>query len=102
MLKKKVSVQPKTKSSVGSPRLTHPDKIIYSAEKLTKQDIADYYQRVSDLMMPHLKGRPLSLYRCPNGSTRPCFYQKHATGSEGPGVRAFPLKEKAGTKDGLA
>jgi bifunctional non-homologous end joining protein LigD len=58
-------------------RLTHPDRILYPADGLTKLDLARYYQAVSDWAVPHLAGRPLTLVRCPGGQGKPCFYQKH-------------------------
>jgi bifunctional non-homologous end joining protein LigD len=58
-------------------RLTHPDRILYPAEGLTKLDVARYYSAVGDWAVPHLAGRPLTLVRCPGGQGKPCFYQKH-------------------------
>ncbi len=60
-------------------RLTHPDKVLYPEAGITKQDLADYYEAVADLLLPGLAGRPLSLVRCPRGWQGHCFYQKHAT-----------------------
>jgi bifunctional non-homologous end joining protein LigD len=60
-------------------RLTHPDKILYPEDGITKRELADYYQAVADLLLPGLVGRPLSLVRCPSGTAGKCFYQKHAT-----------------------
>ncbi len=57
-------------------RLTHPERIVYPAVGLTKRDVMDYYVHVAPLMLPHLKGRPLSLVRCPEGMAGKCFYQK--------------------------
>jgi len=74
-----------TKSSTGKPALTvrgitisHPDKILYPEAKLTKRDLAEYYEKVGSWIVPHLAGRPLSLVRCPDGWEGQCFYQKHA------------------------
>ncbi|HVV99077.1 MAG TPA: DNA ligase D [Planctomycetaceae bacterium] len=63
-------------------RLTHPDRVLYSEQGLTKQGLAAYYLQVADWILPHLAGRPLSLVRCPEGQRKACFYQKHA----GPGT----------------
>lgn len=64
------------KESPSNP-ITHPEKIIFPKEHITKQDIADYYSTVSQWMLPYLSNRPLSLYRCPEGVKAQCFYQKH-------------------------
>ncbi len=58
--------------------LSHPDKVLYPDIGLTKRDLADYYESVAPLILPHLKDRPLTLVRCPDGSKNECFYQKHA------------------------
>ena len=44
---------------------------------MTKQVLADFYWAVAERMLPHIVNRPLSLVRCPEGSGRPCFFQKH-------------------------
>jgi DNA ligase D len=65
-------------SAVAGVRLTHPDKVLYPEQGITKQDLADYYLAVADRMLPHVAGRPLTLVRCPAGSEKKCFYQRHA------------------------
>jgi len=58
-------------------RLTHPDRMLYPEEALTKLDLARYYQAAAKWVVPHLAHRPLTLVRCPGGQGKPCFYQKH-------------------------
>jgi bifunctional non-homologous end joining protein LigD len=58
-------------------RLTHPDRLLYPDDGITKLDLARYYAAVGDRAVPHLAGRPLTLVRCPDGQGKPCFYQKH-------------------------
>ena len=48
-------------------RLTHPEKVLDPASKLTKQQLADFYWAVAPRMLPHIAGRALSLVRLPNG-----------------------------------
>jgi bifunctional non-homologous end joining protein LigD len=67
----------KTKGRVEEPVITHPEKILYSKEKITKADLVQYYRKVADRMLPHIVNRPLSLVRCPAGSGKPCFFQRH-------------------------
>jgi bifunctional non-homologous end joining protein LigD len=64
-------------AEVAGVRLTHPDKILYPDEGITKQDLADYYEQVAEWMLPHVSDRVLALVRCPGGSSKPCFFQKH-------------------------
>ncbi len=74
-------------TEVGSPsslahppvRLTHPDKLLDPASRLTKQQLADFYWAVAPRMLPHIAGRALSLVRLPEGIGKPQFYQKHVT-----------------------
>lgn len=57
--------------------ISHPERIIYTPENITKLNVAEYYQAAERWLMPHLIGRPLSLLRCPDGSEKECFFQKH-------------------------
>ena len=56
--------------------LTHPDRVLYDGQGVTKLGLAEYYVAVAELMVPHVRDRPLSLVRCPGGTTGECFYQK--------------------------
>jgi len=62
---------------VAGVHITNPDRVIYPGQGLTKRDIALYYESIADQIIPHLKGRPTTLVRCPEGMGKPCFYQKH-------------------------
>jgi bifunctional non-homologous end joining protein LigD len=57
--------------------ITHPDKVLDAESGMTKQQLADYYEAVAENMLPHIADRPLSIVRCPDGNSRPCFFQKH-------------------------
>ena len=56
--------------------ITHPDKVLFPGDGVTKADLASYYERVSEWMLPHVKGRPLSLQRFPDGIERQGFFHK--------------------------
>lgn len=56
--------------------ITHPDKVLFPDDGLTKQDVADYYRKISDYLMPFLEDRPLVLHRYPEGINGVDFYQK--------------------------
>lgn len=58
-------------------RLTHPRKVLYAAQGITKRDLADYLLAAAERMLPHVAGRLLSLVRCPAGRARSCFFQRH-------------------------
>ncbi len=57
-------------------KLTNLSKIYWSKEKITKGQMMDYYKEMADYILPHLKNRPLSLNRHPNGINKPGFFQK--------------------------
>ena len=48
-------------------KLTHPDKVLFPDDGITKADLADHYARVADVMLPHVADRPLSLQVFPGG-----------------------------------
>lgn len=76
-------------------RISNPDKLIFPSSHITKQQVADYYRAVSDYLLPEIAGRPLSVIRCPNGTEKPCFFQKHhSAGLERVGL--VRLKEEGG------
>nr|WP_244671778.1 DNA ligase D [Pseudoxanthomonas spadix] len=85
----------------GTVTITHPERVVYPGDGITKGQVADYYRRVAPLLLPELAGRPLSLLRCPNGAGGECFFQKHYAPSLGKAVHAVPLKQKSGTEDYL-
>jgi bifunctional non-homologous end joining protein LigD len=64
--------------ALASARLTHPDRVLWEDEGLTKLGLAEFYAEIADWILPHVVGRPLSLLRCPAGSRKECFFQKHA------------------------
>lgn len=77
-------------------KITHRDRVIFPDAGCTKGDLADYYERVASIMVPHLARRPVSLVRCPQGRAKKCFFQKHDSGSFGEHVHHVPIREKDG------
>jgi bifunctional non-homologous end joining protein LigD len=77
--------------------LTHPDKVIYAKEALTKNDLAQYYQKISEFMLPHLQERPLSILRCPSGTSQGCFFQKNYKEGNSDSIHCIRVKEKTKT-----
>lgn len=59
-------------------RLTNLDKVLYPETGFTKGQLIDYYARIAPVLVPHLRGRPLTLKRYPNGVDEKSFFQKHA------------------------
>jgi bifunctional non-homologous end joining protein LigD len=60
-----------------SLKFTNLDKTYYPEDGYTKRDLLNYYDSVAELLLPHLKDRPLSLKRYPNGIHEEYFFQKN-------------------------
>lgn len=86
----------KSSAEVAGVRLTNPDKILDEQSHLTKRQLAEYYAAVADHVLPHIAHRPLSIVRCPEGSGKPCFFQKHIGMGMPPGVDSVPVSLKKG------
>ncbi len=82
--------------TIAGVKLSHPDKLLYPESRLSKRDLAGYYEAVAEWILPHVQGRPLSLVRCPDGWNSQCFYQKHAPKSINPAVDRVLVPEGGG------
>ena len=78
-----------TDADLASISITNPTRRLLGKSGPTKLDIAVYYAAVGDFMLPHLFGRPVSLFRCPTGLVKDCFFQRHAFKGMPAGVRTF-------------
>src|SRR5204862_5958931 len=65
---------------VGTHRveLTHEDKEIFPKAHVIKKDVIDYYYKIADIMLPHVKDRPISMQRFVEGVDHEGFFQKDA------------------------
>jgi bifunctional non-homologous end joining protein LigD len=75
-------------------RLTNPGRLLWPAQGITKQGLADFYAEIADWILPHIVGRPLSLVRCPDGVDKQCFFQKHRWAGLGKGARDIPVSNE--------
>ena len=80
-------------------RITHPDRVVFPGQGVTKRDLADYYVKIADLILPHVADRPLSLVRCPRGREKECFFQKHAPPGWPKELKKIRIKEKSGSDE---
>jgi bifunctional non-homologous end joining protein LigD len=76
--------------------LSNPDKVLYPELGLTKLELLEYYELVSERMLPQVANRPLTLVRCPNGRDKQCFFQKHPGEGVPKGLRSIAIREKEG------
>jgi bifunctional non-homologous end joining protein LigD len=65
------------------PGITHPDKVLFPDDGITKGDLAAYYAAISSAFLPHVDGRPVTMERYPNGIGEAGFLQKNVS-------RGFP------------
>jgi bifunctional non-homologous end joining protein LigD len=56
--------------------ITHPEKVLFPDDGITKGELAAYYEAIAPVMLPHLRGRPLTMERYPAGIGREGFWQK--------------------------
>jgi bifunctional non-homologous end joining protein LigD len=99
---KKIQASVKQKSAAkpaattfGAVTLSHAERVVFPADGYTKRDVADYYAAVMPQFLPGVRGRPLSIVRCPDGIDNACFFQKHLLPNL-KHVRSVRLKEESG------
>ena len=78
-------------------RITHPDKVLFPDDGITKGDLAKYYETVAPVMLPHLGGRPITMERYPNGINAKGFWQKDVS----KGFPAWLQRVEVPKKDGV-
>ena len=74
-----------------SIKVTHPERVIDPSSGITKVTLVRYYESIAERILPHLRGRPISLVRAPEGIEGEIFFQKHAE-TRIPGVRELRLR----------
>jgi bifunctional non-homologous end joining protein LigD len=71
-------------ASVKGITITHPDRVIFPQENITKLQLAQYYAAIAAHILPYVKDRPLSMLRCPEGLNGQCFFQRHIAHGQSP------------------
>ena len=87
-----------SRNEVAGVRLSHPDKVLFPKQGITKSNLASYYEAIADRMLPQIADRPLSLVRCPQGRGSKCFFQKHDQGGFPDAMKALDITESSGTR----
>lgn len=75
--------------------LSNPDKIFFPKERITKQDILEYYLDVAHLILPLIKDRPITMHRYPSGITEKGFIQKNIPESVPKTLKTVQIKKKS-------
>ncbi len=83
--------------SVAGVKISHPEKLLFPEAGLSKISLARYYESIADWILPQVADHPLSLFRCPDGWDKQCFYQKHADKSVHASVSRIEVPEGGGT-----
>jgi bifunctional non-homologous end joining protein LigD len=90
----KAAALPEPSLDLSRLEVTHPDRVLYPDQGLTKRDLLLYYARVARWMLPHVTERPLMLVRCPEGAGQQCFHQKHPSRGMPRAVAQVEVKQK--------
>ncbi|MGH8912290.1 MAG: non-homologous end-joining DNA ligase [Acidimicrobiia bacterium] len=77
--------------------VSNPDKVLYPDDGITKAEIVAYYASVAEAMLPHLKGRPLTLERYPDGIGTKGFMQKNASKHFPKSIERVEVPKEGGT-----
>ena len=76
--------------------ITHPEKVMFPDDGITKGDLASYYRAVAPFMLPHIKGRPITMERFHRGIAEKGFFQKNVA-KPPPMIETVAVPKKNGT-----
>lgn len=77
--------------------ITHPEKVLFPADGITKGDVAAYYEAIAPLMVPHIRSRPVTMERFPAGIGRKGFIQKDVSKGFPDWLKRVEVPKKDGT-----
>jgi bifunctional non-homologous end joining protein LigD len=83
--------------SITAPAISHPDKLLFPADGITKGELARYYESVAPLLLPHLRGRPVTMERFPAGIAKKGFIQKDVSKGFPAWLERVEVPKKDGT-----
>src|SRR5438477_11767899 len=88
-----------TRTMAGGVKLTNLEKVFWPGDGLTKGDLVEYYRAVAPALLPHLRNRPLTVKRYPNGIDGETFFQKNAPKGTPEWVRTVTLPADSASRD---
>jgi len=77
--------------------ITHPDKVMFPADGITKRELAAYYEAIAPAMLPHIRGRPITMERYPSGIGGKGFIQKDVSKGFPAWLERVEVPKKDGT-----
>ena len=77
--------------------ITHPDKVLFPDDGITKGDLAAYYEAIAPVMLPHIRMRPVTMERFHAGIGKPGFIQKDVSKGFPPWLERVEVPKKGGT-----
>jgi bifunctional non-homologous end joining protein LigD len=80
-----------------SVTITHPDKLLFPGDGFTKADIAEYYEAVSEWMLPHIRNRPISMLRFTDGIDGDGFFHKNVPDHYPDWIKRVEVEKRGGT-----
>ncbi|MFY4729703.1 DNA ligase D [Nitrospira sp. BLG_2] len=83
-------------TTVAGMRISNPYRVLFPHDGITKLELVQFYERIAGWILPHLRGRPLTLVRCPEGHETGCFYQKHVTDQVHEAIDRVEVEEAEG------
>lgn len=95
-LYKRIVATPSLRIGNKELALSNLDKVMYPETGFTKGQVIDYYTRVAPYLLPHLKNRPITLKRFPDGVRGEHFYEKDAPSFTPAWVKTFPIPRSTG------
>jgi len=79
--------------------ITHPEKVLFPADGITKGEVCAYYEAVADVMVPHLAGRPVTMERYPAGIGKKGFIQKDVSKGFPAWLRRVETPKRSGSEE---
>jgi bifunctional non-homologous end joining protein LigD len=77
--------------------ITHPEKVLFPQDGITKGDLAAYYRAVAPSLLPHIRRRPITMERFPAGIAEPGFFQKDVSKGFPSWLKRIEVPKKGGT-----
>jgi bifunctional non-homologous end joining protein LigD len=84
-------------TNVTSALITHPEKVLFPDDGITKGDLAEYYESIAPVMVPHIRGRPITMERFPQGIGEKGFIQKDVATGFPAWLERVEVPKKGGT-----